>query len=91
MEISRAGADNSNYVSHLSISHLYDTLNPKTDREFETLINPIFSEWKSVGLELTIPMMFHTYIYISISIIMYKSPLRHLKVMGGCFCYVVID
>jgi len=25
-----------------------------------TLINPIFSEWKSVGLELTIPMMYHT-------------------------------
>ena len=23
-----------------------------------TLINPIFSEWKSVGLELTIPMMY---------------------------------
>ena len=25
-----------------------------------TLINPNFSEWKSVGLELTIPMMYHT-------------------------------
>ena len=24
-----------------------------------TLINPIFSEWKSVGLELMIPMMYH--------------------------------
>ena len=25
-----------------------------------TLINPLFSVWKSVGLELTIPMMYHT-------------------------------
>ena len=25
-----------------------------------TLINPNFSEWNSVGLELTIPMMYHT-------------------------------
>ena len=25
-----------------------------------TLINPNFSEWKSAGLELTIPMMYHT-------------------------------
>ena len=25
-----------------------------------TLINPNFSEWKSVGLQLTIPMMYHT-------------------------------
>ena len=33
MEISRAWADDSNDVSHLSKSHLYGTLNPKTDRE----------------------------------------------------------
>ena len=26
------------------------------------LINPIFSEWKWVGLELTIPMMYHTWL-----------------------------
>ena len=25
-----------------------------------TLINPIFSEWKSVELDLMIPMMYHT-------------------------------
>ena len=25
-----------------------------------TLINPIFSDWKSVRLELTISMMYHT-------------------------------
>ena len=30
MEISRAWADDSNDVSHLSISHLYGSLNPKT-------------------------------------------------------------
>ena len=27
---------------------------------FVTLINPPFSEWKSVWLELAIPMMYHT-------------------------------
>ena len=27
-----------------------------------TLINPIFSEWKSIGLELKIPMMYHTWV-----------------------------
>ena len=27
---------------------------------FVTLINPTFSEWKSVWLELAIPMMYHT-------------------------------
>ena len=26
------------------------------------LINPIFSEWKSVGLEMMIPMMYHTWV-----------------------------
>ena len=41
-----------------------------------TLINPIFSEWKSVGLELMISMMYR----ITLE---YKSPLRHLKVMDG--------
>ena len=29
-----------------------------------TLINPIFSEWKSVGLELMIPMMNHILICV---------------------------
>ena len=31
-----------------------------------TLINPIYSEWKSVGLELTIPMMYHTQVKVTI-------------------------
>ena len=30
-----------------------------------TLINPIFSEWNWVGLELTIPMMYHTWVYVT--------------------------
>ena len=30
-----------------------------------TIINPIFSEWKSVGLELTIPMMYHTLVLVT--------------------------
>ena len=27
--------------------------------------DPIFSEWKSLGLELTIPMMYHTWVQVT--------------------------
>ena len=32
----------------------------KSQEQFVTIINPIFSDWKSVGLELTISIMYHT-------------------------------
>ena len=49
VEVSRAWADDSNDVKYLLTLIL-------------TLINPIFSEWKFVGLELTNKMMYHTWV-----------------------------
>ena len=43
-----------------------------------TLINPIFSEWKSVGLELTIPMMYHTWVSV-----IYKALKKFVVVWCG--------
>ena len=36
-------------------------INPNSDRgSIVTQINPIVSEWKLVGIELMIPMVYHT-------------------------------
>ena len=45
----------------------------ESEREWEreyllTLINPTLSEWKLLGLELTIQMMYHTWVYVNLNI-----------------------